>query len=65
MGKNSVIEVTGIKIGEFKVPVPVGLSELLNDGDVWKKKSPSKLKGYIRSVEMREGKIFSVLKKEA
>jgi hypothetical protein len=57
--------ITRMQVGEFEVPVPVGLSELLNQAGAWgiRNEEPEHLKEYERRVEMRDGKIFTVLTK--
>ncbi len=59
------ITITRLQLGEFEVPVPLGLSELLNKAGAWgiKCEDPPHLKEYDRRVEMREGKLFTVLTK--
>jgi hypothetical protein len=53
-----------MQVGGFEVPVPVGLSELLNQAGAWgPKREPTHLKEYDRRVEMRDGKLFTVLTK--
>ena len=63
------ISITRMQIGEFEVPVPHGLTELLNAAGAWsntKTERPSFINDYHRKVEKRDGKIFTVLtKKEA
>ncbi|QOY37082.1 hypothetical protein AWH56_005420 [Anaerobacillus isosaccharinicus] len=61
------ITITRMQIGEFEVPVPHGLNELLNAAGAWgkpQKEKPSFLKDYHRKVEMRDGRIFTVLTKK-
>jgi hypothetical protein len=56
--------ITRMQVGDFEVPVPVGLSELLNQAGAWgPKREPTHLKEYDRRVEMRDGKLFTVLTK--
>jgi hypothetical protein len=59
------INITKIQIGEYEVSVPQGFSELLNSAGAWGKKRdyPTYLEEYDRFVEMREGRVFTVLKK--
>jgi hypothetical protein len=57
--------ITRMQIGEFEVPVPQGLSELLNQSGAWGDKLEApQLNEYDRLVEMRNGKLFTVLKKK-
>jgi hypothetical protein len=64
--KLSRITITRMQIGEYEVPIPHGLSELLNSGGAWREKS-EKLQNleenYTRLVKMREGKLVTVLTK--
>jgi hypothetical protein len=57
--------ITRMQVGEFEVPVPFGLSELLNQAGAWgiRNEESEHLKEYERRVEMRDGKIFTVLTK--
>lgn len=59
------IEVTGIEIEGYVVPVPNGLSELLHQGNAWAMvdKSP-KNPEYHREVVKIEGEITTVLTKK-
>lgn len=61
--KSSRITITKIQIGEFELPVPHGLSELVNSAGAWgeKKDELTYLKEYDRTVEMRDGTVFTVL----
>ncbi|MBU5212886.1 hypothetical protein [Heyndrickxia oleronia] len=60
-----MIVVTEMKVGEYQVPVPAGLSELLADTWVKKKKTPSIVYEYERVVECRNGSFFTkLIKKE-
>jgi len=58
-----VIVITKMKIGDYEVPVPRGLSELLQGSWVEQKSAPS-VNGYERKVEMRNGRLYTVLKKK-
>lgn len=60
------ITITRMQIGDYEVQVPHGLSELINSAGAWgeKKEKPHLLKDYQRTVEMRDGKIFTVLNKK-
>jgi hypothetical protein len=55
--------ITRMQIGEFEVPVPPGLSELINQASAWGVKAPEHLKEYDRRVEMRNGELFTILTK--
>lgn len=56
--------ITGMKIGEFDVPVPHGLSELINRANAWVLRTDEPLnEGYHREVIKRNGKIVTVLTK--
>lgn len=58
--------ITSLKIGEYEVPVPHGLSELLNNAGAWRE-SRTELtlpNDYERKVEMRNGKLYTVLTKK-
>lgn len=59
------ITITRLQIGEFEVPVPHGLSELLNRAGAWKEKkeTPSAPEGYTREVVKVDGKIVTRLRK--
>lgn len=67
MRKQSIpqMTITRLQIGEFEVPVPHGLSELLNRAGAWKEKkeAPSAPEGYTREVIKRDGKIVTLLRK--
>jgi hypothetical protein len=58
------ITITGIRIGEHSVPVPHGLSELINRANAWSvlTEKPT-FKGYHREVVMQAGKLKTVLTK--
>jgi hypothetical protein len=58
--------ITRMQVGGFEVPIPVGLSELLNQAGAWgiRNDEPVHLKQYDRRVEMRNGKLFTVLTKQ-
>jgi hypothetical protein len=58
--------ITKLRIGEYEVPVPEGLSELLNDGGAWTttRKEGRNLKEYERKVEMKNGQIITTLIKK-
>lgn len=58
------IVVTKMKIGEYKVPVPQGLSDLLSDTWVQNRKTSAVSDGYDRRVEKRDGRLFTVLTKK-
>ncbi|MGD7052981.1 hypothetical protein [Sutcliffiella horikoshii] len=60
------ITITRMQIGEFEVKVPVGLSELICSAGAWseKQKNPLYLEDYQRYVEMRNGRVITVLKKK-
>lgn len=68
MGEKQLIPhftVTRMQIGEFEVPVPHGLSELLNAGGAW---VPYRVvskndEEYDREVFMRDGRIITKLTK--
>ncbi len=56
--------ITAMKIGEFSVPLPHGLSELLNRANAWTiRTEESTCIGYHREVIKRNGKIVTVLTK--
>jgi len=63
--KKPFIEITRMQLGEFEVPVPHGLSELLHEAGAWgpKRKTPKWLEEYDRTVEMRNGKLYTKLTK--
>jgi hypothetical protein len=59
--------ITKMMIGDYEVPVPHGLSELLNEAGAWViRKEPSEInKEYDRRIEKREdGTIVTVLTKK-
>jgi hypothetical protein len=53
-----------LRIGEHSVPVPHGLSELVNKANAWsvQTKKPE-FKGYHREVVKRGGKLMTILTK--
>lgn len=57
------IEITKMKLGDYEVPVPQGLSDLLNTAGAWgiKRQDPPCVKQYDRRVEKRDGRLFTVL----
>jgi hypothetical protein len=58
------ITITGIRIGEQSVPVPHGLSELINRANAWSiVEEKPKFKGYHREIVMQDGKLKTVLTK--
>ena len=59
------LTITRLQIGEFEVPVPHGLSELLNRAGAWKerKEAPAPHEGYTREVVKVDGKIVTRLRK--
>lgn len=60
------IEIKKIKIGEHDVAVPHGLSDLLNSAGVWTakpKESSRSTNEYHRRVELRDGRLFTILTK--
>jgi hypothetical protein len=58
-----MIVVTKMKLGDYDVPVPVGLSELLKDTWTIKKQTIGNM-DYDRKVEMRNGRLYTVLTKK-
>lgn len=60
------IIITRMQVGEFEVPVPHGLSELLNAAGAWvsKQEVPTYPEDYDRMVEMRNGRLFTKLTKK-
>jgi hypothetical protein len=61
-----MIVITKIKIGDYEVPVPHGLSELLKDAWVLKDETMKNTSAdyYTRKIEMRNGRLFTVLTKK-
>ncbi|WP_046655355.1 hypothetical protein [Paenibacillus larvae] len=61
--KSTHIEITKMNLGNYEVPVPQGLSDLLNVAGVWKIKQQNfpHTKNYDRRVEQRNGRLFSIL----
>lgn len=57
------ITITGISLDGHSVPVPNGLSELLNAASVWciKKNEPVFIGDYERRTEQRNGNLVTVL----
>jgi hypothetical protein len=58
------VEITSIKIDDYKVLVPVGLSELLSNSWTRKRKESVVLKEYTRQVIEREGALITRLCKK-
>jgi hypothetical protein len=58
--------ITRMQIGKYEVPVPHGISELLNQSGAWviKSEDTPPLKEYDRRVEKRDGKLFTILTKK-
>ncbi|NEU29920.1 hypothetical protein GN156_03905 [bacterium LRH843] len=53
-------EITSLKLGEYELPVPYGLSELINSAQAWglpKKRNPH----YERKIVKREGQYITIL----
>lgn len=61
-----MIVVTKMKLGDYDVPVPVGLSELLKDAWVLKDRPGANTSAseYTRRIEMRNGRLYTVLTKK-
>lgn len=59
---NVEIKITGIRIGNYSIPVPHGLSELINKTSAWSTEK-SNLKGYHRKVVKKDGKLMTILTK--
>lgn len=58
------VEITNIEIDGYRVPVPVGLSELLSNSWTRKRKESVVLKEYARQVIEREGALITRLCKK-
>jgi hypothetical protein len=58
------IMITGLKLDNHKVSVPVGLSELLQGCWVEKQGGSDVLKGYDRKVLLKNNRLVTVLTKE-
>ncbi|MBO0961488.1 hypothetical protein J1P26_17415 [Neobacillus sp. MM2021_6] len=58
-----MITITEMKVGEFPVPVPVGLSELLNGCWIKEKKHTATDNGYDRLVVCKDGQLITKLVK--
>jgi hypothetical protein len=63
-GVSHNITITGIRIGEHSVPVPHGLSELINRTNAWSilTEKPD-FEGYHREVVRKDGKLMTILTK--
>lgn len=62
----SNIEIKGIRVGGHSIPVPHGLSELINRSNAWSKQTEKpKFTGYRREVVMKEGKLMTIFTKES
>jgi hypothetical protein len=61
-----MIVVTKMKLGDYDVPVPVGLSELLKDAWVLKDRPGANTSAseYTRRIEMRNGRLYTILTKK-
>jgi hypothetical protein len=61
-----MIVITKMKLGDYDVPVPVGLSELLKDAWVLKDRPEANTSAgeYTRRIEMRNGRLYTVLTKK-
>ncbi|KYD21042.1 hypothetical protein [Geobacillus stearothermophilus] len=61
-----MIVVTKMKLGDYDVPVPVGLSELLKDAWVLKDRPEANTSAgeYTRRIEMRNGRLYTILTKK-
>lgn len=59
-----MIVVTKMKLGDYDVPVPVGLSELLKDTWVMKDRSDTVNPEYTRRIEKRNGRLYTILTKK-
>jgi hypothetical protein len=58
------IIITGMRIGGHSVPVPRGLSELVNKANAWSVLTEKpEFKGYRREVVMKSGKLMTILTK--
>lgn len=57
------IIITGIRVGEHSVPVPHGLSELVNRANAWSTSKPD-FSGYNRQVVRKNGKLVTIITKE-
>lgn len=58
-----MIKIKSIQLEGHTLPIPEGLSELLNNGNGWGKKQENINPEYIREVVKRDGKLITVLKK--
>jgi hypothetical protein len=61
--ENPQFTITKMKIGDYEVPVPHGLSELLNDSGAWviRTNKPKPNNQYERRVEKKDGNIVTFL----
>lgn len=60
------IKIIDLHIGPHQVPVPVGLEEVLNDGNCWSTNKCNPSDKYDREVVLRGDKLLTVYKyKEA
>lgn len=55
------ITITGMSIDSHNVPVPHGLSELLNRAGAWSVESVPPLEGYRRAVKRVDGRLVTEL----
>lgn len=63
MGKPEII-ITGIRIGGHSVPVPHGLSELVNKANAWSIRAEKpEVKGYHQEVVKKDGKLMTIFTK--
>lgn len=60
------ITITSMKIGDYEVPPPHGLSELINRAGAWgiKKEDSIISKEYDRKVIKRDGQLVTILTKK-
>lgn len=59
-----MIVVTKMKLGDYEVPVPVGLSELLKDTWVMKERPDTVNPEYTRRIEKKNGRLYTILTKK-
>lgn len=59
-----MIEVTELRVGEYKVPVPPGLTELLKDCWVKNRAIPKIVEEYESKTIRRDGQLITILSKK-
>lgn len=59
-----MIEITSMKVGDYPVDIPVGLSKMLDGCWVKQREIPSIVKGYESKTVRRNGELVTILTKK-